>query len=177
MFTRNTELEWLLANYRDLQALLEELNIEARSVASERPGDEDEIYSQLTKRNIDGMPFATFRVSDRTAAAVIDRYKTSMRITEEIEKIQQDILLVSAIIMKIDIGVRALHRQERLLIEQKYFHYKTWKVIAQELKCSPRALNCCRDRALQKMITIVQINLEDCRKIKSMLEWMREDEK
>jgi len=172
MYIREFELEWLLKNYTNLQGLLEELNFEARTVKSERPGDDDEIYSRVTKHNVDGMPFATCRITDRTAAAAVDRMKTARELKKAIREVQNDIILVDIILSKLSIGLRTLHTQEQVLIEEKYFKGRTWKEISHVMKYDTRTISRYKDNALEKVMKITRISLDDYSKIKNLLEGM-----
>lgn len=172
MYIRKTELEWLLLHYHDLRGLLEELEEEAKAVKSERAGDDDEIYSRVTKRNVDGMPFATGRITDRTAAAVVDRGKAARELKKAIKEILDDILLVSIILSKLSIGFRRLRSQERVLIEEKYFKGRTWKEISHDMKYDTRTISRFKDNALEKVTNITRISLDDYQKIRNLLEGM-----
>lgn len=172
MCIRTFEFEFLLSNYDALQALIQEFEIELEAVRSERPGDDDEIYGRVTKRNVDGMPFATGKISDRTAAAVVDRRKTVYELRKAVKEIQDDIMLVSIILSKLMIGLRRLHPYERVVIEGKYFRGQTWKEIAHDMNYDARTISRYKNRALEKMISIARISLDDYQKIKNLLEGM-----
>lgn len=171
MYIRTQELEWILTNYRTLQAFIQQLGIELQNVKEESTGGgDDEAYSRAVRYNYDGMPVASHRISDRTAAAVIDRLKTAMEMRKIIKEIQVDIMTVDIVIGIIDMGMRRLNVQLRTAIELKYFEKKTWKEISHEMRVDTRTLSRYHSKALEKILSICRITLVDCLKLQKLLE-------
>lgn len=169
MYIRLTELEFLLSNYNNLQGLLQELNLELQNVKEERVGGDDEAYSISVRRNVDNMPVASHRISDRTAAAVIDRYYNARKLRKAAKEIQGEILAIEVILGKIELGLRILNHQFRTVVEGKYLKGQTWKEISYAMKKNTRTLSQYHGKALEKMLSICRISLDDHRKIQKLL--------
>lgn len=172
MYIRLQELEFLLSHYKELQGLIQELNIEIKAVREERPGDDDEIYARVTRRNVDGMPFSTHMVSDRTAMAVINRSDTR-QLRKAVKEVQTEILTIEIVLFKIELGLRRLNTQCRAVIEKKYFMGMTLKEVSQEMEVDIKTVGRYRNLALNKMMQVSKISLVEQLKLRTLLELIK----
>ena len=170
MFIRTGELEFLLSHYKELQAVLQELETEAEAVLDEK--EVDAIYGCVLKRNIDNMP-PSGKISDRTAKTALNISKLSREQREAISEINDDALLVDSVIIKIDMAMRRLNGQYRAAVELKFIKGWTWKQVSEEMQVDIlKAQTYCK-KGLEKMISVTKTSLVEQLKLRTLLELIK----
>lgn len=160
--------KFILSYYKELQALLRELELEAEAVLDEK--EVDAIYACTMKRTLDGMPTVSHRISDRTSSTALNIHRLSREQRAALDEINDDALLVDTMMQKVELAMRRLNQQYRTVIELKFIQGYTWKQISEETQVDIRkAQTYCR-KSLEKMITVTRISLDEHLKLRTLLE-------
>lgn len=167
MYIRCHELEAILMCYRELEGLVNVLEIQAATVLDGE--EEDEIYGQMVKRKIDGQPVGHGKVFDRTATLGIDMRQLSNEARAAVKEIWDELILVETILLKLKIAHGILTYRQKEVVRLKYFERFVWKEIAAKMNLSERSVIHDRKKAIEKMTRLCRISIEEYKKTMGLL--------
>jgi Txe/YoeB family toxin of Txe-Axe toxin-antitoxin module len=162
---RPKQMEELLIIYPELVAMQKSLKIEFQDINARQSIDDDDgyeyIYSHTVKRDVVNLPSGyTGVVTDKTGN-IASTYKKAIKkeLKQAIKDISEDLLNITTIVEKLDVGMASLYGRRKKIISQLYWDQMSWKQIAKQNFVSERTAQTERNKALEKLIRVSMITL------------------
>lgn len=161
-YIRYHETEQLFKMYPTLKAILESLQIDLNSIEEQQTLDDD-IYSECIGKHGEGIIPPIGHISDTTGNVAI-RYKYEATIIGK--QLKSDIIKLSSVIEKLDLGIKSLTELQKLILETYYWKESmTWKQVIEILKehnfykNKDQAMTE-RSKAINKIASIAKIDMD-----------------
>ena len=169
-YIRYHEVEQLLRNFQALKGMREVLQAQIQTVMAVNE-DESELIENLSfNRNLDGLPKAQNTMTDRTGnVATAGLRKSSKETSEATKAIAKDLILVDAVVRKLEIALNVLLPNERKAVELKYFEGLNWYEIADETSTSVATAQRHRRAGIERIRIVARITISDYKRLMKIL--------
>jgi predicted DNA-binding protein YlxM (UPF0122 family) len=161
-YIRLHEGETLIKLYPDLQGMAKSIRAQMKSIVNS--GDiDDTIYSMsLSHPTTDDVPsFSLGSVNDKTGRIALEfETKLSHELQSSLRELRSELLLVEVVLDKLDISLSALTKDQREIIELKYWEGFVWSEIAGKFLVSESNVKGQRKRAIERICNVSRITLE-----------------
>lgn len=169
---RYHEVEKMLKLYPVLKAILDSLQVDLELIRDQDIID-DAIYSLcLGNKSYEGT-IAPGKINDITGRVAAEYWRSSKISATELKR---DILELSAVVEKIDIGMNSLTKIQKKIIELFYWgESRTWaevvkKMNDEEIFISVSQGKRLRQKSIKKLMAIAKIPIETYKRVLVMLE-------
>jgi RNA polymerase sigma factor (sigma-70 family) len=161
-YIREHEGETLIKLYPDLQGMAKSIRAQMKSIMNS--GDiDDTIYSMaLSHPTTDDVPsFSLGSVNDKTGRIALEfETRLSHELQSSLRELRSELLLVEVVLDKLDISLSALTKDQRKIIELKYWEGCVWTEVADKFMVSESNVKEQRKRGIERICKISRIDLD-----------------
>lgn len=159
------EAENLIRTYKPMLALLESLQLDLTKLYLDgmMESEDDVIYSlSMGNRRLDGMPLPPIGKSDKTGnIAIAYRHAIANANRGKMRAITREIIDISAVVEKVDIGFHAMTTLQRGILEDLYVEGFSWASVCRNRGVNEWEGKRLRRKSLEVMAKTSRITMEE----------------
>ena len=162
-YIRTHETETLVKLYPALEGMAQSTRAQMNNIKGSGVTDDDVLGMALPHRDFEDIPasYSQGVISDKTAKTALN-YETSLslEVQEALKELRSELLLITLVLDKIHIALTTLTKDQREIIQLKYWEGLVWSEVADKFMISASNAKGQGKRAIEWICKVSRITVD-----------------